>query len=115
MLDESESATDEKFQVLSFNILANFAATSTMFGYTPSRALDWDYRKELILEEIRQRDADIVCLQELDSHNYHNLFRETLARCGYKGVYYPRGRSRTTSAEQLKQVDGCATFIKDSK
>lgn len=115
MLDDSESPSYEKFQVVSFNILCKLAATPAQFGYTPSRALDWDYRKDVILEEIRTRNADIVCLQEMDSDNYHNLFRESLARCGYKGVFWPRGKSKTMSTEQIKQVDGCATFIKDSR
>jgi CCR4-NOT transcription complex subunit 6 len=77
--------------------------------------LNWDYRKDVILEEIRVRDADIVCLQEMDADNYHNLFRETLAHSDYKGVFWPRGKSRTMTTEQIKQVDGCATFIKNSK
>jgi CCR4-NOT transcription complex subunit 6 len=115
VLDDSDSPSDEKFQVVSFNILCKLAATPQQFGYTPSRALSWDYRKEIILEELRKQDADIICLQEMDSDNYHNLFRETLARSGYKGVFWPRAKSRTMTPEQQKQVDGCATFIRDSK
>lgn len=115
MLDDSETGQEEKFSAISFNILCKLAATPAVFGYTPSHALDWDYRKDVILEEIRERDADIVCLQEMDYDYYHNLFRETLARSDYKGIYWPRGKAKTMSSEQIKQVDGCATFIKNSK
>lgn len=36
----------ETFSVLSYNILCEKAATEKMYGYTPSWALQWDYRKE---------------------------------------------------------------------
>lgn len=46
-----------------YNILADPYATAQMYGYTPSWALTWEYRKELILQEILAYSADIICLQ----------------------------------------------------
>lgn len=115
MLDDTEAAPGEKFKVISFNILCKLAATPQQFGYTPSHALSWDHRKEVILGEIMKLKADIVCLQEMDYDNYNNLFRETLAHEHFKGVYWPRGKSKTMTSEQIKQVDGCATFINNNK
>lgn len=53
----------ETFSVLSFNVLCEKYATPHMYGYTPSWALSWDYRKELILQEIIGYGADLLCLQ----------------------------------------------------
>lgn len=51
------------FSILCYNILCEHMATPQMYGYTPSWALSWDYRKELILQEVLNYSSDIVCLQ----------------------------------------------------
>jgi len=58
-----EDPNAETFTVLSYNILCERSATAQLYGYTPSWALAWGYRKELILTEILNYDADILCLQ----------------------------------------------------
>jgi CCR4-NOT transcription complex subunit 6 len=55
--------SSETFTLLTYNILCEKFATSTMYGYTPSWALSWNYRKELILTEIINYEADFLCLQ----------------------------------------------------
>lgn len=114
-MDDAGSTADDKFTVATFNVLCKTAATPSQFGYTPLRSLKWDMRKEMILDELRTRNADIVCLQELDHDNYHHCFREELARQDYKGIYWPRGRAKTMRDDQIKVVDGCAIFIKNNK
>jgi CCR4-NOT transcription complex subunit 6 len=89
-------------------------ATHAMYGYTSREALSWDHRKELILDEIRGRDADIVCLQEIDTDSFQELFRPTLAHNDYKGQFHPKSRAKWTDKE-ARLVDGCATFYKNSK
>lgn len=91
------------------------AATATQFGYTPPGALQWEFRKQEIINEIERAQADIVSLQEIDQYNFHEWFRPQLARFGYKGFYWPRSRSRTMSEKDQKRVDGCAMFYKDAK
>lgn len=54
---------NDTFSVLSYNILCEKAATSAMYGYTPAWALIWSYRREMILTELKTRDADFLCLQ----------------------------------------------------
>lgn len=77
--------------------------------------MNWEYRRDLLLNEIRGHDADIVCLQEVDQGSYNGFFREQLAYNDYKGVYWPKGRAQGMSEEEAKVVDGCATFFKGSK
>lgn len=60
----------ELFTLLCYNILCEKAATPQMYGYTPSWALAWTYRKELILTEIMNYDADFLCLQVLNYSSY---------------------------------------------
>lgn len=38
----------DKFKVLSYNILAESYASSELYFYCPSWALDWNYRKQVI-------------------------------------------------------------------
>ena len=85
-----------------------------MYGYVPERVLSWAYRKTLILEEIREQNADIVCLQELDRASYDDWFRGRLAESGYKGYFAQKSRAETLG-ENAKFVDGCGTFWKDKK
>ncbi|CAL5874570.1 uncharacterized protein PFLUO_LOCUS8866 [Penicillium psychrofluorescens] len=118
ILDETASSNNspaEKITVLSYNTLCDSSATQSHYGYTPSRALSWEFRRELILSELRSHSSDIVCLQEVDQGSYNNFFREQLAYNDYKGVYWPRGRAMGMQEEDARTVDGCATFFKGSK
>ncbi|KAI9311671.1 Endonuclease/exonuclease/phosphatase [Dichotomocladium elegans] len=111
-LDDDES----KFTVLCYNILCQKYATSQAYGYTPSWALDWEYRKELIMTEILGWDADIVCLQELSLDQYEDVFREEFRERGdYDSVFYPKSRAKTMSGKERGQVDGSAIFFKASR
>ena len=110
----SSSSQPDKFTALSYNILCEHQATRSQYGYVPQRVLDWDFRKELILDEVRHHDADIVCLQELDKVNYDEFFRSKLSYNGYKGYYAQRSRAETLG-DNAKYVDGCGTFWKEKK
>lgn len=46
-----------------YNVLCDKFATRQMYGYCPSWALEWEYRKKSILDEIRHYAADIISLQ----------------------------------------------------
>lgn len=111
----SANSANDKFTALTYNTLCDRYATHQQYGYAPSRALAWEFRKDLLLSEIRGHDADIVCLQEVDQGSYHGFFREQLAYNDYKGIYWPKGRAQGMHEEEAKVVDGCATFFKGSK
>lgn len=118
ILDETTSSSNaptDKITVLSYNTLCDTSATQSHYGYAPSRILSWDFRRELILNELKSHDSDIVCMQEIDQGSYNNFFREQLAYSDYKGVYWPRGRAMGMQEEEARSVDGCAIFFKGSK
>jgi CCR4-NOT transcription complex subunit 6 len=114
VLDEL-SEGQETTTALSYNILCDKYCTQSQYGYTPSGALEWAHRREIILGELRERNADIICLQEIDQESFNDYFRGALAHQDYKGVFWPKSRARTMAEKEAKLVDGCATFYKNSK
>lgn len=46
-----------------YNVLCDKYCTRQMYGYCPSWALNWEYRKKGIIDEIRHGAADIISLQ----------------------------------------------------
>ncbi|KAI8612998.1 Endonuclease/exonuclease/phosphatase [Chytriomyces sp. MP71] len=116
-MDESFTQSDPNaFTVLCYNTLCDKYATPQAYPYTPSWALAWDYRKELILEELLNYNADILCLQEMETSQFEEYFQEyLLSNTEYEGVFWPKSRSRTMGEYERRQVDGCATFFKSSK
>ena len=105
----------EVLSVLSYNILCDKYATKSHYGYTPSDVLSWDFRREVILSELKDHDADIVCLQEVDRESFDEYFRRELAVNDYRGVFWPKTRAKTMAEKDAKLVDGCATFFKGTK
>lgn len=110
----ADKRPEDSFSLLCYNILCDKYATSQMYGYTPSWALSWEYRKELILQEVLNYGSDIVCLQEVDVEAYESYFLEHLSAQEYDGVHYSKSRARTMSGDEKRAVDGCATFFKSS-
>lgn len=90
-------------------------ATRQLYAYCPSWALDWDYRKQQILKEISQRDADLIMLQEVETREFYGYFQPELHQRGYEGVFRAKSRARNMGDQDRKSVDGCAIFFKCSK
>lgn len=105
----------ETLSLLCYNILCERCATERLYGYTPSWALAWKYRKELILSEVLNYNADFLCLQEVDVAQYEDYFLRQLNERDYEGVFWPKSRANTMEESQRRLVDGCATFYKASK
>jgi len=62
-----------------YNVLCDKYATRQMYGYCPSWALEWEYRKKGILDEIRHYAADIISLQVRKLMNsFQNMLLVTL-------------------------------------
>jgi len=115
VVQEDVSSSLERVKVLTWNILCDKFATSTVYGYTPPTALSWDYRKQTIIQELHERDADILCLQEIATDVFRDFFSPELAQDGYKGVHWPRPKAKTMAEKDAQAVDGCAVFYKASK
>ncbi|RMY59730.1 hypothetical protein D0863_11835 [Hortaea werneckii] len=114
LVDEGD-VESERFSVFSWNTLCDRAATQAAYGYTPSGALAWGHRRGVILDELRNRNADILTLQEIDIESYNEYFRPNLATEDYKGIFWPKSRAQTMGEKEAKMVDGCAIFYKNTK
>ncbi|KAF2743668.1 hypothetical protein M011DRAFT_496791 [Sporormia fimetaria CBS 119925] len=116
-LEEEVDTGSETVTALSYNILCDKYCTQAQYGYTPEAALTWEHRRETILAELRDRNADIVCLQEIDQDSFNNFFRGRLAQkpTYYKGVFWPKSRARTMDEANANMVDGCAIFFRATK
>ncbi|KZC12348.1 CCR4-NOT transcription complex subunit 6 [Dufourea novaeangliae] len=103
------------FTVMCYNVLCDKYATRQMYGYCPSWALDWEYRKKGILDEIRHYAADIISLQEVETDQFYNFFLPELKHEGYDGIFSPKSRAKTMAENDRKYVDGCAIFYRTAK
>lgn len=103
------------FTVMCYNVLCDKLATRQLYSYCPSWALNWDYRKKGILEEIKHYGADIINLQEVEMDQFFNYFLPELKMDGYSGIYSPKSRAKHMTETERKYVDGCAIFYRTSK
>ncbi|KAI8374608.1 Endonuclease/exonuclease/phosphatase [Radiomyces spectabilis] len=115
-IDAADEEKQDKFTVLCYNILCQKYATSQAYGYTPSWALNWDYRQELLIAELQGWNADIFCLQEVEMGRFEDTLQHHFKEEGdYDSIFYPKSRAKTMSEKERRVVDGCATFYRASK
>ncbi|KAI3517096.1 hypothetical protein L1887_16303 [Cichorium endivia] len=93
-----------KFRVVSYNILAQVYVKSSVFPHSPSPCLKWKARAPIILDVLKNLDADILCLQELDE--YDNFYKEKIEKDYYSSIYIKRSGRKS---------DGCGIFYKHNK
>jgi len=109
------SAPTALFTVMSYNVLCDRYATRNLYGYCPQWALNWEYRKKGILDEVRHYAADIITLQEVETEQFYTFFLPELKRDGYDGIFSPKSRAKTMLDTEKKHVDGSAIFYRTSK
>ncbi|KAI1259412.1 glucose-repressible alcohol dehydrogenase transcriptional effector [Xylariaceae sp. FL1019] len=114
-IQEDVGSEKERIRVLSWNTLCEYYTTSSLYGYTPANALAWDYRRASIMQEIHEKQADILCLQETAMDAFDNYFQPELAKKGYKGVFYAKTRYKHMSSKDQQLVDGCSIFYNSDK
>ncbi|KAK9055437.1 hypothetical protein SSX86_026520 [Deinandra increscens subsp. villosa] len=101
------------FSVLSYNVLCDSYATSDLYGYCPSWALSWPYRRQNLLREIVGYLADVVCLQEVQSDHFEEFFAPELDKHGYQALFKRRTAEVYNGSNQT--IDGCATFFRRNR
>ncbi|GKV09307.1 hypothetical protein SLEP1_g20828 [Rubroshorea leprosula] len=99
------------FTVLSYNILADMHTKGTQRqSYCPKWALCWEYRRQNLLNEIIEYDADIICLQEVQDNHYESFFKPELTKRGYSALYKKKTNEIFTAEGYVSE--GCATFYR---
>eukprot|EP01120_Amphizonella_sp_Union-15-10_P013773 TRINITY_DN6489_c0_g1_i1.p1 TRINITY_DN6489_c0_g1~~TRINITY_DN6489_c0_g1_i1.p1 ORF type:complete len:311 (-),score=40.25 TRINITY_DN6489_c0_g1_i1:37-969(-) len=99
------SKSNEVVQTLSlvtYNILGKVYASPQWFPYCENAVLQFSTRSKLILQELQDLEANLICLQELDEFSF---WESKLSELGYVAVYF--GRS--------SKSDGCGIFYMPNK
>ncbi|OWA51605.1 2',5'-phosphodiesterase 12 [Hypsibius exemplaris] len=99
------------FRVVSYNLLADvYAAMESslkeLFPYVPAEFMKIDYRRQLMKQELVGYNADLMCLQEVDTKHFEHHFLRYFRRHGYDGAVQ---RKKGAVAE------GVATFYRKDK
>lgn len=82
IIGDSTSNSSTTLSALQFNVLADglFGLRSDRgdFSRLSEGVHEWEYRRQLILHEITQYDADVVCIQELDHCKLLQLYQSPM-------------------------------------
>ena len=84
-LGESTEGQDA-LRVCSYNVLAEIYATAHAYPYCPRWALDGGYRCSLVVQELVDADADVVCLQEAQRDAFESYLEPAMKRAGPRSV-----------------------------
>ncbi|ESO08875.1 hypothetical protein HELRODRAFT_97810 [Helobdella robusta] len=114
-LSNCETPKPAVITVMCYNVLCDKNCNRTLYAYCPQWALNWDYRKKIVMREIKSCQSDIICLQEVETEHYHQFFQPELENDGYLSVFAPKSRARTMTEAEKRHVDGCAIFYKKNK
>lgn len=94
-----------RFSLVSYNILSQTLLHDHGYLYTSCnpKDLEWPRRGHRILSELLRKQADIICLQEVENEHLQSLYRPKLATYGYQCLYKKKTGYK---------IDGCAIFFK---
>ena len=88
------------FTMATWNTLATAYIRREYYPRTPAELLDPAWRVPAIVAHARGLDADILCLQEVETEVFHAM-QQGLE--GYHGIHELKGKNKR---------DGCATFFR---
>uniref|UniRef100_A0A8C7YA81 Endonuclease/exonuclease/phosphatase domain-containing protein n=1 Tax=Oryzias sinensis TaxID=183150 RepID=A0A8C7YA81_9TELE len=93
---------------MSYNILAQdlLELNQYLYKHCPLEVLDWNYRYNLLVEEIKKWTPDILCLQEVQENHYCEHLYPALVEMGYSCIYKCRTGTKT---------DGCAVCYRSKR
>ena len=110
----SSSQPTAKLRLLQFNVLADGLSglLPDLGGFSrvseEGAELKWEYRRDLILNELTRYRADVVCVQEVD--HFLDFLAPEMERRGYLGLFSPKPCSPCLAVSS--RPDGCAMFIR---
>jgi CCR4-NOT transcription complex subunit 6 len=81
-----------RFRIVSYNTLAELYATKAIYGHCDPWVINWNYRKQLILQGLYDIQGDVVCLQEVQADHYESYLYPAMVKDGYEGLFKPKSR-----------------------
>lgn len=94
----------------SYNILASVYCSESFCPHCPDWARHWNYRRDNILRDLTNMNADIICLQEVQFEHYKDFIKPELEKRNYSALYKQKTRDGLED-----KIDGCAIFYKADK
>ena len=79
-----------------WNVLADFLAHD--FEKVPELYLKWEYRFPMIIDHIKNVDADIVGLSEVDCYPIFEQYQEEMQKLGYMWFFHEKSDRKSGSA-----------------
>mmetsp|Transcript_2101 Transcript_2101/g.4007 ORF Transcript_2101/g.4007 Transcript_2101/m.4007 type:complete len:719 (+) Transcript_2101:364-2520(+) len=99
-------------RVMSYNVLAELYATKQLYPYCPLWALNWGYRRQLIVKELEKHNADVICLQEMQADHFQTYVKPQMSSRGYECLF----KAKTREAMGRKgKIDGVAILYKKDR
>lgn len=94
-----------EFSVMTYNVLSQDLIHQNNHLYTHCRRsdLEWPERGLRINKELEESNTDIICLQEVHSDHFNEMYLPHMKSLGYDGFYKKRLGFK---------MDGCAIFYK---
>lgn len=75
MIVKNDSNNISGIRICSYNILADRFTSPSRYEYC-KKFISWDFRKELLSNNIDRLDADILCLQEVEEKSYYEVLQK---------------------------------------
>ena len=82
--------------IMHWNVLADFLAYD--FEKVPDLYLKWHFRFPMIIQHIKDVNADIIGLSEVDVYPIYEQYQEELAKMGYLGLFHEKSDRKSGSA-----------------
>jgi mRNA deadenylase 3'-5' endonuclease subunit Ccr4 len=102
------SGSPIKLTIMTYNTLAQTLMNRReSFHYVSKQAGRWKNRRQLLMEEIKDVNADVICMQEVDF--FEDYWKEEFEKLGYKSVHQPK----TTSKREIKRYGLCVAWKSD--
>ena len=122
----SSPDSTHELRVLSYNVLAQCKAKQSDYPYCHPSLLNPKRRKEAALVQIKELNAHVVCLQDVDQ--YESCWRPELQKLGYDGVFNCTGSYMRTGVavfykrevfqlfqSEMINFNDVASFLHDEK
>ncbi|KAG9410409.1 Nocturnin [Aphanomyces cochlioides] len=101
------------FSIAQLNILASNLASPDRFPYVQPELLEWETRKNILMRQLADLRADVICLEECS--DYWTFFRPSFLALGYDSVYVKRPSTHSSTWSGDKKMDGCGIFFRQDK
>lgn len=100
-----------KMKIMTYNLLAQALIRRKLFPDNGD-ILKWNKRSKVLLQELKDYDCDILCLQEVDLIQYKTFWRPELEKLGYytkfnRGMDKNHGVSIFYKSSKFTLIDTC--------